>query len=106
MGMLIRKDRAVAEPLREFSPVVLRRGPAAPGMSLHRFVAAIRKYYLAYLFIAVPVISIIIFLVIPMLTSLWWSFNDYSGSQAPRFIGLDNYVELLTKDKIFGRALV
>src|SRR5262249_3864078 len=84
---------------------VLGRASATPAVSLQRLVRAIRKYYLAYLFIAVPVISIIVFLVIPMLTSLWWSFNDYSGLQAPRFIGLDNYVELLTRDKIFGRAL-
>jgi ABC-type sugar transport system permease subunit len=96
----------LAEPLRELSPVVFGRVTAAPAARGNRVARAIRKYYLAYLFIAVPVISIAVFLVIPMLTSLWWSFNDYSGIQAPRFIGLANYVELLTKDKIFGRALV
>ena len=74
-------------------------------LSLRRFTQAVRKYYLGYLFIAAPVISTVAFLLIPMLTSLWWSFNDYSGLQPARFVGLANYLELLTKDDIFHRAL-
>jgi ABC-type sugar transport system permease subunit len=58
-----------------------------------------------YLFIAVPVLSTIIFLLIPMLVSFWWSLNDYSGIQPPRFIGLQNYIELFTKDKYFLLSL-
>jgi ABC-type sugar transport system permease subunit len=54
-----------------------------------------------YLFIAVPVLSTLVFLFIPMLVSFWWSLNDYSGIQPPRFIGLQNYIELFTKDKYF-----
>jgi len=65
----------------------------------------IRKHHLAYLFIAVPVVSSIVFLLIPMLTSLWWSFNDYSGLQPAKFIGLQNYIKLLTDDTIFLHAL-
>ncbi len=74
-------------------------------LSLRRFTQAVRKYYLGYLFIAAPVISTVAFLLIPMLTSLWWSFNDYSGLQPARFVGLANYLELLIKDDIFHRAL-
>ncbi len=74
-------------------------------LSLRRFSRAVRKYYLGYLFIAAPVVSTIVFLLIPMLTSLWWSFNDYSGLQPARFVGLANYLELLAKDDIFHRAL-
>jgi ABC-type sugar transport system permease subunit len=74
-------------------------------LSLRRFAQAVRKYYLGYLFIAVPVVSTIAFLLIPMLTSLWWSFNDYSGLQPARFVGPANYLELLIKDDIFHRAL-
>ena len=70
-----------------------------------RFVEAGRKHYLAYLFIAVPVLSSVVFLLIPMLTSFWWSFNDFSGIQPPRFIGLDNYIRLFTKDEIFLQSL-
>jgi len=72
----------------------------------HRFTSSVKKYAMPYVFIAVPVISLIVFLIIPMVVSLWWSFNDYSGLNSPKFVGLNNYVELLTKDKIFTKGLV
>jgi ABC-type sugar transport system permease subunit len=72
---------------------------------LHQFSRAVRKYYMAYLFIAVPVATSIAFLLIPMITSFWWSFNEYSGLQPPTFVGLQNYIKLLTKDPIFLKAL-
>jgi ABC-type sugar transport system permease subunit len=72
----------------------------------NRITRSVKKYAISYLFIAVPVISIIVFLIIPMVASLWWSLNDYSGLQAPKFIGLNNFVQLLTNDKIFGKGLV
>lgn len=50
-------------------------------------------------------ISFIAFLLIPMLVSFWWSLNDYSGLQPPRFIGLQNYVELFTQDRYFLQSL-
>ena len=71
-----------------------------------RFTRSMQKYAVPYLFIAVPVLSLIIFLFIPMIVSLWWSLNDYSGLQAAKFIGLNNYIELLTDDKIFTKSLV
>ncbi len=66
---------------------------------------AIRKHYVAYLFIAVPVLSTVVFLLIPMIVSLWWSFTDFSGTKAPVFIGLNNYIQLLTDDPVFFQAL-
>ncbi|HEY3311027.1 MAG TPA: sugar ABC transporter permease [Anaerolineales bacterium] len=63
------------------------------------------KYSIAYLFIAVPVIWNIVFLLIPMLVSFWWSFHDYDGLKPAQFVGLANYTQLLTKDKIFLAAL-
>ncbi|MGE5224192.1 MAG: carbohydrate ABC transporter permease [Omnitrophica WOR_2 bacterium] len=70
-----------------------------------RALAFIRKYYIAYIFIAVPVIWNIVFLLVPMVVSLWWSFNDFSGITPPRFIGLANYRELILNDTIFHAAL-
>jgi ABC-type sugar transport system permease subunit len=72
----------------------------------HRINRSVRKYTVAYLFIAVPILSLIVFLFYPMVRSLWWSLNDYSGLQAAKFIGLNNYIELITKDKIFIKSLV
>jgi ABC-type sugar transport system permease subunit len=71
-----------------------------------RFSRSVKKYAIPYLFIAVPVLSLIIFLFIPMIVSLWWSLNDYSGLQAAKFVGLNNYIELLTHDRIFTKSLV
>ncbi len=72
----------------------------------HRLAYSVRKYSIGYLFIAVPLISMTVFLFIPMVRSLWWSLNDYSGLQAAKFVGLNNYVELITHDKIFIKSLV
>jgi ABC-type sugar transport system permease subunit len=63
------------------------------------------KYLMPYLFIAVPFISFFVFLLIPMVISLWWSLNDYSGIQPPRFIGLKNYIDLFTTDRYFLPSL-
>jgi len=65
----------------------------------------LRKYWVAYAFIAIPVISMIVFIFIPMVMSFYWSLCDFSGIQAPKFIGLGNYVKLFTADKIFIQAL-
>ncbi len=70
------------------------------------FIRSVQKFAIPYLFIAVPVVSLIIFLIIPMVASLWWSLNDYSGLQPPKFVGLNNYVQLLTNDNIFAKGLV
>lgn len=60
---------------------------------------------MGYLFIAPPVLGSVLFLLIPMVTSLWWSFNEYSGLQPAEFVGLRNYIKLLTDDPIFIKAL-
>lgn len=65
----------------------------------------LRKYAMPYLFIAVPMLSFIAFLLIPMIISFWWSLNDYSGIQPPQFIGIKNYIELFTSDKYFLQSL-
>jgi ABC-type sugar transport system permease subunit len=72
----------------------------------HRLSRSVQKYAIGYIFIAVPLLSLIIFLFIPMIVSFWWSLNDYSGLQAAKFVGLDNYIKLLTHDKIFAKSLL
>jgi ABC-type sugar transport system permease subunit len=71
----------------------------------NRWLRFMRKYSIAYLFIAVPVISMVVFLFIPMIISFWWSLTEYSGLDTPVFVGLKNYIELLTNDKIFLQSL-
>jgi len=85
--------------------VTIGKSGVPPGART-RWLKFIRKYYIAYLFIAVPLLSMIVFLYVPMIISFWWSLNDYSGLQAARFVGLGNYIELLTHDKVFIKSLV
>lgn len=77
----------------------------AAGVVSNPTLRKIKKYALAYAFIAVPMLSFIVFLLIPMVVSFWWSLNDYNGLQPAKFVGLQNYIELFTKDKNFFTAL-
>lgn len=64
----------------------------------------IRKYAMAYLFIAPLVISSVAFIFGPMVVSFWWSFTDYNGISSPHFVGFKNYVSLFS-DPFFLAAL-
>jgi ABC-type sugar transport system permease subunit len=72
-----------------------------PGSKTH----ALKKYAMPYLFIAAPMLSFLVFVLVPMAVSLWWSLNDYSGLQPAKFIGLSNYIELFTHDRYFIQSL-
>ena len=63
-----------------------------------------RKYLIAYLFVSVPVIWSIVFLLIPMFVSLLWSFTSYDGLHPAQLVGLQNYIELF-RDPIFIHSL-
>jgi ABC-type sugar transport system permease subunit len=80
----------------------------SPGLQARPFSIRLRrflqKYFIAYLFIAAPVIGITVFMLGPMIVSFSWSFTDYNGLQAAHFIGLKNYIDLF-KDSIFLHAL-
>jgi len=55
-----------------------------------------------YVLIAPAVLATVVFLLIPMIVSAYWSLTEYNGIRPPRFIGLDNYVALLTDDHFLG----
>lgn len=65
-----------------------------------------KKYIMPYLFIAVPMLSFFVFILIPMVVSFWWSLNDYSGITAAKFVGLKNYITLFTSDRYFLPSLL
>ncbi len=71
-----------------------------------RFTRFVRKNTMPYLFITVPLFTMLVFMFIPMIVSFWWSLNDYSGLQAPKFIGFQNYIQLFTKDPIFIKTIL
>jgi multiple sugar transport system permease protein len=58
-----------------------------------------------YLFLLPSLIGFIIFVLAPIAISLALSFNQWDMITAPKFIGAANYVELFTKDPIFGGVI-
>ena len=54
-----------------------------------------------YLFLAPYLILFLVFIVIPTIMAIALSFTNYNAVQAPQFVGLTNYINLLTQDTIF-----
>ncbi len=50
------------------------------------------------------IIGFIMFLIVPMGISLYYSFCDYNILSPPKFVGLDNYIRMFTGDEVFWRS--
>lgn len=84
--------------------------------ALARWIAKLRgatprkleNVFAGYLFAAPWIVGFLIFVLVPMGFSLYWSFTDYRvvSNEAPNFVGLENYITLLTKDSSFRASLV
>ncbi len=59
----------------------------------------------ALLFLSPWILGFTLFIAIPMLSSLYFSFTEYNVVRPPEFIGLGNYIEALTKDRLFWPSL-
>jgi len=60
---------------------------------------------LGYLFILPAIIGLGLFVVYPMVTSLYHSFTEWNGLTPARWIGLDNYTEMFTNDPKFWSSV-
>lgn len=50
----------------------------------------------------VPYVSLfVVFIIIPVLIAIFLSFTYFNTIETPEFIGLRNYIELLTRDEVF-----
>ena len=58
-----------------------------------------------YLFVSPWIIGFLVFLLGPMISSLYFSLTDWDTFTPPKWVGLDNYKRLLTDDPIFWKAL-
>jgi multiple sugar transport system permease protein len=58
---------------------------------------------MGYLFAAPWLIGALVFMIYPLVASIYFSFCDYSVLKKPMVIGFDNYTELF-KDKVFWIA--
>ncbi len=65
----------------------------------------IKKKKAAYAMIAPYMLIFMTFTVIPVFVSIALSFTKYDVLQAPKFIGLRNYINLFVNDDVFGIAV-
>lgn len=63
-----------------------------------------REYRIGLLFAMPWILGFLIFLLYPILASLFYSFTNYSILREPKFIGLSNYKEL-AGDKVFLQSM-
>jgi multiple sugar transport system permease protein len=63
-----------------------------------------RETFMGYLFLSPWLLGFLIFLIGPMVASLYFSFTEYKVIQPPRWIGLGNYVRMFGDD-LFYQAL-
>lgn len=79
---------------------------------LHRYVAwrkynfnvAIKKAKrrkICYIFLAPYALLFTVFYILPVIVSIFYSFSYYNILEAPRYIGLRNYISLIMQDDIF-----
>ncbi len=54
-----------------------------------------------YLFLAPYLVLFVVFIIIPTVMAIALSFTNYNAVQTPEFVGLTNYINLLTQDTIF-----
>ena len=57
-----------------------------------------------YMFILPIIIGLIVFTAIPFFTSLSLAFTEYDMLTAPKWVGVDNFVKMFTKDKLFWKS--
>lgn len=64
--------------------------------------------FAGYLFASPWIVGFLIFVLVPMGFSLYWSFTDYRvvSSEPAKFVGLDNYSRLLFNDSGFRASII
>jgi multiple sugar transport system permease protein len=55
----------------------------------------------AYLFVSPWILSLLVFTAYPMLASFYFSFTKYTVLNPPRWIGLDNFTNMFTRDPLY-----
>lgn len=63
-----------------------------------------RQIYIAYAFMAIPLLFTLVFVYFPMISNIVLSFFEYDVINPPKFIGLSNYSKALS-DPLVGNAL-
>lgn len=64
----------------------------------------VNETFWGYVFLAPIIVGFLLFTVVPVFTSLYYSFTDFDGIQEPKFIGFKNYIDLFTNGE-FGMSI-
>ena len=64
-----------------------------------------RKMKMCYLFLLPYAALFFTFFILPIATSIYYSFTYYNILETPRFIGLQNYINLILQDEVFLTAV-
>ncbi|MFJ6513299.1 carbohydrate ABC transporter permease [Streptomyces sp. NPDC091406] len=80
-------------------------GPPEPGGPKRRRRVRREKQWPAYVFLTPWMLGAAVLTLVPMAVSLYLSFTDYNLFEAPRWVGLRNYTEMLTEDPRYWRSV-
>lgn len=69
--------------------------------ALHRRRWNGRETLAGYLFILPSIIGFMVFVLYPLVTSVYYSLTKWDGVTTPVFVGLKNYIYIFTKDPSF-----
>ena len=64
-----------------------------------------RKHSFCYLFLLPYAVLFITFYVLPMITSIYFSFTNYNILEKPDFVGVKNYINLFLEDEVYTTAV-
>lgn len=59
----------------------------------------------SYVFLAPFLLFFTVFILIPIICSVFFSFTYFNMLQAPKFVGFENYIRLFLEDDVFVKAL-
>jgi multiple sugar transport system permease protein len=68
---------------------------------LRQFVMECWRDRIIYIFLAPFLIVFSVFIIIPVFMAVFLSFTSFDGFSFPKFIGIQNYISLLTQDLVF-----
>jgi len=74
-------------------------------MKIKTFFEEIHRQRFSYLFILPALILFTVFVLVPVFASLYWSFTEYNVIQPAKWVGLENYRQLIFHDQRFWKAV-
>ena len=73
--------------------------------SLHYGVEKAKRMKVCYIFLLPYALLFTLFFIAPIVTSIFYGFTYYNILEPPRFVGLQNYINLVLQDEVFLTAV-